>query len=113
MSETSTVLPPALSAIEYVSARMLFRASFFSRLACRRAAFSSNVSISLQHLHQCQPTGNKGHQMMQKKRQVCRTSGIRKYPLDKAINLYLSMISEACQGKEEVEVQQQAKLLAQ
>ena len=47
MSETSTVLPPALSAMEYVSARPLLRA-FLSRLACRLAAFSSGVSISLQ-----------------------------------------------------------------
>ena len=67
MSETSTVLPPALSAIEYVSARMLFRAPFFSRLACRRAAFSSGVSISLQHVHICQPTENKEQRSMQEK----------------------------------------------
>ena len=46
MSETSIVLPPALSAMEYVSARPLFRA-FLSRLACLLAAFSSVVSISL------------------------------------------------------------------
>ncbi len=46
MSETSTVLPPALSAMEYVSVRPLLRA-FFSRLACLLAAFSSGVSMSL------------------------------------------------------------------
>lgn len=46
ISETSIVLPPALSAMEYVSARPLFRA-FLSRLACLLAAFSSGVSISL------------------------------------------------------------------
>ncbi len=46
ISETSIVLPPALSAMEYVSARPLFQA-FLSRLACLLAAFSSGVSISL------------------------------------------------------------------
>ena len=61
MSETSTVLPPALSAMEYVSARMLFRDSFFSRLACRRAAFSSGVSVSLKHVHKCHLTGQPVH----------------------------------------------------
>lgn len=42
--------------MENVSARVLLRASFLSRLACRRAAFSSGVSVSLNHVHKCQLT---------------------------------------------------------